>query len=96
MHIIITYEGFKNEWTGETLENCVLHHGNLSPNDDFVFGYDYWVQICESYKKMGYNKIRAVIADVYKLSFWEENPKHFNSFSLVHYEPKVGDLVINF
>lgn len=94
MSIIITYEGFLNEWTGEKIENSVLHHGNLNPKDDYVFGWDYWDDICKSYMKMGYAKVRAIITEKnYVLS--EKNIPNTKEYLIV-YHPKEDDLVINF
>lgn len=97
MNVIITYEGFKNEWTGEILENCILHHGNLNPKDDYIFGWDYWVEICKSYVGMGYKNIRAILTDSdYKISEWSSNPKSFREMPILFYEPKEKDLMISF
>ena len=94
MNIIITYEGFINEWTGETLQNCILHHGNLNPKDDFIFGWEYWNEICKSYINLGYKNIRAIITEnnYNNFSFLDINNKIF----LMYYKPLDCDLIINF
>lgn len=98
MNIIITYEGFKNEWTGEVLENCILHHGNLHPKDHYIFGWDYWVEICNTYVKMGYKNIKAILTDSDYKSFseWRLNPADFGESPTLFYIPIKNDLVVSF
>jgi hypothetical protein len=89
MHIIITYKGFKNEWRGIVQPFTVLHHGNLA-GDNMIFGWEYWVGVCEGYMKTGFKHIKAIIVDSYELSY---DSKADNS---LFYEPKEEDLVIEF
>lgn len=89
MHIIITYEGFKNEWRGIIQPFVVLNHGNLA-EDNRIFGWEYWNDVCKGYIKIGLKNVRAIIADKYELSYDD------NSDNSLFYEPKDGDLVVNF
>lgn len=94
MKVIITYEGFLNEWTEEKIGNCVLHHGDLNPKDDYIFGWQYWENICKSYIKMGYEKVRAIIVEE-KYILSEKSIPNTNAFMII-YEPKENDLIVNF